>query len=158
MAELLPGDGGWAPLVEPASEPAETRAGDPGDLLRDIYLVLRSLRARPMRLTQQGEPHQSDLRRVVTEMRPHVDPKNWAEAADDIMIAVALATSASLLDLRRRRFRAESAADEFLAATGRPGRAPVRGLAEPRLERTGARADVWSLMATCRPLRRCAGR
>ena len=76
VAGLLPGDGGWAPLVEPASEPAETRAGDAGDAaprcLPCVTLAARAANA----ADPAGRAAPERLAPGVTEMRPHIDPKN----------------------------------------------------------------------------------
>jgi hypothetical protein len=117
VAALLPPERAWAELVERAPAPAAVQAGEPGDLLRDVYLLLRSLRARPVRLTQQGAPHATDMRRLVAEMRPHVDKKAWEEAAGALMFVVLLAHAAGLVVADATGMRPSAGADEFVAAS-----------------------------------------
>jgi hypothetical protein len=115
VAAAVAQPGGWAALVTPASAPTGAQAGDAGPLLRDLFLVMRSVRARTLRITQQGTPHQSDLRRLVTDLRPHLDVKQWRAAADDILFALELAIAVGVVgfDEAETELVATAAAEEF---------------------------------------------
>lgn len=107
----------WQQVVLAAPEPESAQTGDPGALLRDLFLLLRSVRARPLRLTRQHTIHQGDLKRLISEMRPHVSGNSWQGMAGELPFLLGVAIGAGLLAGDEQQLTADASIDAFLQAT-----------------------------------------
>lgn len=108
--------GGWGELLPPLPAPERCRRGDPAALLRDVFLILRSIRGRRVRLTRVGRPHRVDLRQLARELHPASDHDRWEEHIPAVTFALALVEGAGLVVRREDSIELAAAADEFLGA------------------------------------------
>lgn len=103
------------PLAHP---PATVEAGSFALLRRDLYLVLRFLRGNGVRLTRTGEPHRTDLRKLLAALQPGQAPARrggGGEPPDGRLLFLLRLLDAT--DLARDEggvLRADSAAEAFL--------------------------------------------
>ena len=124
VLEALPApDDALPPLALLCAEPAGVEAGSFAILRRDCYLALRYIRASGLRLTRAGDPHRSDLRKL---LEPHAARRAAENASRSMRAALrARADEIRRLDLAdddRERFLTEDMAVHRLiyAAAGNP--------------------------------------
>lgn len=108
--------GGWGELLPPLPAPEQCRPGDPAALLRDVFLILRTLRGRRVRLTRAGRPHRADLRQLARELHPETNHDRWEEHTPAVTFALALVEGAGLVARRDDGIELAAAAEEFIGA------------------------------------------
>ncbi len=106
------------PLSELREEPSAHEAGSFALLRRDLYLVLRFLRANGLRLTRVGEPHRADLRKLLAALQPGQVPArrdgDTAQIDGRVMFLLRLLDAAELTEVDGSALRADERADTFL--------------------------------------------
>lgn len=117
IAPTFEGQGRWAELIATAPEPAQVQGADPSQLLRGIFLLLRSVTARPARLTQQHFLHMADMRRLVLEVHPHVEAKQWHTVSSETNLILDLALHAGLVKHQGQTLATFDRGEGFTAAS-----------------------------------------